>query len=92
MKYSLIALFSLMSLSSFAVYDGQSYAPDENHLPGYKSPALQKQAQEERPHHLKSRSRPIDRADAASSELGSKVGPNPEAVDQPTAPKDRLHD
>lgn len=74
MKYSLIAFFALFSLGAIGA-DGKTYLPDENHLPGYRSPALQKQAQEERPQgevrHIKK----------FEHRKGSKVGANPEAID-----------
>ncbi len=47
MKWTSLIFMSFLSLHLNA-QDGRTYKPDENHLPGARSPALQKQAQEER--------------------------------------------
>lgn len=79
MRFTFFTLVSILSLQVLATNTTTSYSVDENHLPGYRSPAVQKQAQEARPeakekdlHHRK----------------GTKSRANPEAIDQPSTPRD----
>ena len=76
MKYFL--LLSLLTVNAYAAYKGQAYLPDENHLPGHRSPALQKQAQEEQPSEVRKTKQSKVRIHEND---GSKMGANPEAID-----------
>jgi hypothetical protein len=78
-----LAFFTLLSTFSFA-QDGRTYKPDENHLPGSRSPEIMRQAQEEHPAPKKLHYRHLQTWDHRSGdEYGSKVGPNPEAISLP---------